>query len=60
MIGFRQMKKYLFDKSDLYFVAFLRPEKVIENIGTGDGEVAKCMWMSVVDYEQLEWKHQTQ
>jgi 8-oxo-dGTP pyrophosphatase MutT (NUDIX family) len=60
VIGFRQTRRYLFDCSDIYFIALLRPESVSQKIGGGDGEVAKCCWMPLQEYLNIEWKHPTQ
>ena len=60
IIGFRETREYIHKRSDIYFVALLRPAHPNQQIGTGDGEVAKCMWVDIDQYINLDWKHPTQ
>jgi len=38
----------------------LRPIQANQQIGTGDGEVAKSMWVNIDEYINFDWKHPTQ
>jgi len=60
MIGFRETREYINKKSDVYFVALLRPLNQNQEVGTGDGEVSKVMWVKIDEYVAFDWTHPTQ
>ena len=60
VMGFREKRKYLFNKGDIYFFCQLRPILDKMTIGKGDGEVAKCNWMLIEDFAKVKQHIKTQ
>ena len=55
LICFRHWHQYRYEKSDIYFVAKLRP--LSSNISMQEEEISECLWMPVEKYLQNETIH---
>ena len=52
MICFRHWHGARFGKSDIYFIARLKP--LSYEITRAEGEIAECLWMPVAEYLAME------
>jgi len=55
LICFRHWHQYRYEKSDIYFVAKLRP--LSSNISMQEEEISECLWMPIEKYLQNETIH---
>ncbi|CAA2978284.1 nudix hydrolase 10-like [Olea europaea subsp. europaea] len=56
VLAFRQMHKYFFEKSDLFFLCMLRP--LTFDVKNQDSEIAGAQWMPIEEYAAQPLAHE--